>query len=144
MKLSARTKYGVKAMVELAERYGTGPVQLKLVAHHQDISVKYLEQLMVMLKSAGLVQSIRGAKGGYVLAKTPGQIKLSDCFDALEGPLITVQCVEDADSCRRIAECAVRDVWVNVQKAVAGVLGSTTLQDLVDKTREKANLDYQI
>ncbi|RKY23092.1 MAG: Rrf2 family transcriptional regulator, partial [Planctomycetota bacterium] len=74
MKLSTRTRYGVRALLELAGSYGKGPLQIKVIAHRQDISVKYLEQLIAILKSAGLVKSIRGSKGGYVLAKTPNQI----------------------------------------------------------------------
>lgn len=94
MKLSTRTRYGIRAVLELAQNNGNRPLQLRIIAQHQDISVKYLEQLMAILRSAGFVRSIRGAKGGYLLAKPPNQVKISDVFDCLEGHIATVECVE--------------------------------------------------
>lgn len=144
MKLSTRTRYGIRAILELAENYGKGPLQIRTIAQRQAISVKYLEQLMTMLKSAGFVRSIRGSKGGYVLAKAANQIKLSDCFNALEGIVTTAECVDNDSFCARAADCVVRDVWAQVQKAIESVLESVTLQDLVDKAREKNALNYNI
>ena len=144
MKLSTRTRYGIRAILELAQNYGKGPVQLKIVARNQGISVKYLEQLMAMLKSAGIVSSVRGSKGGYILAKSPDQIKLSDCFNCLEGPVVTVECVENNNYCPRISDCIAREVWAEIQKAVMGVLESMTLQNLLDKTKSDETLYYQI
>lgn len=144
MKLSSRTRYGIRAILELAEKYGKGPLQLRAIAHSQDISVKYLEQLMALLKSAGFVRSIRGSKGGYTLAKDPNQIKLSDVFNALEGPFVTSECINNNNYCQRVADCVARQVWVEVQQAVMNVLQSKTLQDLVDKTKDKKALYYQI
>jgi Rrf2 family protein len=143
MKLSTRTRYGMRAIIELAENDRKGPLQLKVIARDQDISAKYLEQLMVVLKSAGLIRSIRGSKGGYVLAKPPNQIKLSDVFHCLEGTVSTVECVENKDYCRRATDCAARQVWAQVQDAIEGILQSMTLQDVVDKAKGRA-LDYQI
>jgi len=145
MKLSTRTRYGVRAMLELAKSYGKGALQLKTIAEHQEISIKYLEQLMAILKSGGFVRSIRGAKGGYVLAKSPKKIRLSDVFNCLEGPsAITAECVKDESYCARVADCVVRGVWVDVQEAIMNILQSITLQDLVDKTKGNKALDYQI
>ena len=144
MKLSTRTRYGIRAILELAESYRKGPLQLKIIAQHQDISVKYLEQIIAMLKSGGFVKSIRGAKGGYVLAKAPNQIKLSDVFDCLEGRVTTVECIEDEDYCARVADCVARQLWVRVQEAIDSVLQSITLQDLLDRAKDKRALDYQI
>ena len=144
MKLSTRTRYGMRAIIELAVGDRKGPLQLKVIAQHQEISVKYLEQLMVVLKSAGFVRSIRGAKGGYVLAKAPNQIKLSDIFHCLEGPVSTVECVENEDYCRRAADCVARQVWTQVQEAIEGVLQSITLQDVVDRAKADRASDYQI
>jgi Rrf2 family cysteine metabolism transcriptional repressor len=144
MKLSTRTRYGIRAILELAQNHGKGPVQLKIVARNQGISVKYLEQLMAMLKSAGIVSSVRGSKGGYVLAKSPEQIKLSDCFNCLEGPVVTVECVENDNYCPRISDCIAREVWAEIQKAVMTVLESMTLQNLLDKTKNNETLYYQI
>ncbi|MEE9371183.1 MAG: Rrf2 family transcriptional regulator [Sedimentisphaerales bacterium] len=145
MKLSTRTRYGLRAILELAQNQGIEPLQVKTIAQHQAISVKYLEQLMAMLKSAGLVRSIRGSKGGYILAKTANHIKISDVFRCLEGPsAITVECLENEDFCARIADCIARQVWAQVQEAIMNVLESMTLQDLVDRAKDKKTLDYQI
>ena len=144
MKLSTRTRYGIRAVLELAKNHGQGPVQLKIIARHQGISVKYLEQLMAMLKSAGIVKSIRGSKGGYILAKSPDQIRLSDCFNCLEGHVVTVECVENDNYCPRTCDCIAREVWAEVQKAVMAVLESMTLQSLIDKAKHDKTLHYQI
>ena len=144
MKLSTRTRYGVRAILELAEKDGSGPLRVKTIAQSQDISAKYLEQLMSILKSAGFVRSIRGSKGGYMLAKAPNQIKISDVFDCLEGHVTTVECVEDKDYCARAADCVARQVWAQVQQAITNVLQSITLQDLVDRAKDKKLSNYQI
>ena len=134
MKLSTRTRYGVRAIIELAMNYGKGPLQIRVIAQRQDISVKYLEQLMAMLNS----------KGGYVLTRAPNQIKLSDVFNCLEGSPLTVECLENKDYCERVADCVTRQVWAQVQKAIKNVLQSITIQDLVDRAKVEKNLDYQI
>ena len=144
MKISTRTRYGIRAVLELAVGYGQGPLQLKVIAQHQDISVKYLEQIIAMLKSGGLVRSVRGAKGGYILAKSPNQVKLSDVFACLEGPVNTVDCIENQNYCARAADCLARQVWTQVQNAINNVLQSITLQDLVAKAKDKQDLNYQI
>ena len=144
MKLSTRTRYGIRAVLELAENYGKGPVQLKVIARHQGISVKYLEQLMAMLKSAGIVSSLRGSKGGYILAKSPDQIRLSDCFNCLEGHVVTVECVDNDSYCPRTCDCIARGIWAEVQKAVMAVLHSMTLQSLLDNAKHDNTLHYQI
>ena len=144
MKLSTRTRYGIRAILELAANYGKGPLQTNLIAKRQEISVKYLEQLMAILKASGLVKSIRGAKGGYILAKKPDEIKLSEVFYCLEGPVITVECLEDQSACTRIADCVSRQLWAQVQQAITNVLQSMTLQDLIDKSKDQKTSNYQI
>ena len=144
MKLSTRARYGIRAILELAMSYGQGALQLKVIARHQDISIKYLEQIIATLRSGGFVRSIRGAKGGYILAKAPEQIKLSDIFECLEGHISTVECIEDQNSCARSLDCVARELWIQVNNAIRAVLSSTTLQDLVDKMEDKRNMDYQI
>ena len=138
MKLSTRTRYGLRAILELAQNQGAGPLQVKVIAQRQAISIKYLEQLMAILKSAGLVRSIRGSKGGYILAKTANQIKLSDVFRCLEGPsAITVECLDNEDYCARVADCVTRQVWAQVQDAIMNVLESMTLKDLLDRAKNQ-------
>ena len=144
MKLSTRTRYGLRAVLELAENYGRGPLRLRAIAEHQEISVKYLEQLMSVLKSAGIVRSVRGANGGYVLARSPNEIRVSDCFNYLEGPVITSECVDNSSFCSRAADCIARGLWIDVQNTVMELLRSTTLQSLIDRTGENKVLDYHI
>ena len=144
MKLSTRTRYGTRAALELAEAYGRGPLQIKVIAERQDINVKYLEQLLTMLKSTGFIRSVRGSKGGYVLAREPGKIKLSEIFIALEGQPVAVECLEDEKQCLRAIDCVTRQVWLQVQQAVMDVLDSMTLQDLVERAKNEEALNYQI
>jgi Rrf2 family protein len=144
MKLSTRTRYGTRAIFELALNHGKGPLQTKIIAQHQKISVKYLEQLMAILKAGGFVRSIRGSKGGYVLARPPNQVKISDIFHALEGSVITVECLENESYCEQIADCVARQVWAQVQEAIETVLQSITLQDMVDRAKQRKGLSYQI
>lgn len=144
MKLSTRTRYAVRAIIELAQNDKNRPLQLKIIAQRQDISIKYLEQLMAVLRSAGFVRSIRGSKGGYVLAKAPNQIKMNEVLHRLEGTVATVECVENKNCCSRSADCAARYLWMQVEQAIENVMQSVTLQDLVDKANEEKKLNYQI
>jgi len=144
MKVSTRVRYGMRAVLELAQNYGKGPLQTKVIAQHQDISVKYLEQLMGTLRSSGIARSIRGSKGGYILARPPNHIKLSEVFFAFEGTVATVECVEREDYCSRVADCVARQIWLEVQQAIVNVLESKTLQDLVVQASEKKSVNYQI
>ena len=144
MKLSTRARYGIRAILELAMSYGQGALQLKVIARHQDISIKYLEQIIAALRSGGFVRSIRGAKGGYILAKAPEHIKLSDVFECLEGHITTVECTENQDFCARSLDCVARELWIQVNNAIRAVLSSMTLQDLVNKIKDKRTMDYQI
>ncbi len=144
MKLSTRTRYGIRAIFELALHYGEGPVQLKRIAEKQDISVKYLEQLIAILKTGGFIKSIRGSKGGYILANKPSEIKLSDCVRSLEGQLTAVECVDDNEYCQKSEDCIVKQVWIEVTQAVENILQSINLQDLVERAENQKTPDYQI
>lgn len=135
----------MRAILELALEHGSGPMQIKTIANRQDISNKYLEQLMAILKASGLVRSVRGPKGGYLLAKPPNEVKLSHVFTSLEGKLATVECIEHPEYCPRCTECVTRQVWAKIQNAILEVLESMTLQDLVDKARRGEKFStYQI
>ena len=133
----------MRAVLELAENYGKGPLQTRIIAQDQEISVKYLEQLMAALKSAGLIRSRRGARGGYILANPPETIKLSDVFDVFEGPVVTVECVGNEKYCSRSVNCAARQIWCEIQRTVRNVLQSTTLKDVIEKAKDNKS-DYQI
>jgi Rrf2 family cysteine metabolism transcriptional repressor len=147
MKLSTRSRYGVRALLELAIDYKQGPLQIKTIAEREKISNKYLEQLISLLKTAGLVLSIRGPKGGYVLAKPPQDIKLSDVFAVLEGPVTTFDCLIDKNFCTRCGDCLTKNIWLKMQEAITGVLGSITLKDMAEdaiRHKETKSQTYQI
>jgi Rrf2 family protein len=135
LKLSTRSRYGLRAAVELAAQYGKGPLQIRVIARRQQISAKYLEQLVAVLKLAGLVRSVRGPKGGYLLARPPAQISLYDVLKVLEGAVCIVECLEHESLCPREPQCLTRPLWDEVNKAIVRVLQSTSLQDLLDKSR---------
>ena len=137
MKLSTRGRYGVRAMLELAVQSGKGPVPLRDLALRQEISAKYLEQLLIPLKGAGLVKSVRGARGGYMLAKDPASVTLYDIVRSLEGPLSPVECVEDPTFCERVGGCTVHLIWGEMGQMLVNFLESQSLADLVEKQAEK-------
>ncbi|HOK96326.1 MAG TPA: Rrf2 family transcriptional regulator [Anaerohalosphaeraceae bacterium] len=145
MKLSSRTRYGMRAILELAMEYGKSPLQIKAIADREDISNKYLEQLIAMLKAAGLVRSVRGPHGGYTLAKPPAEIRLKEVFLTLEGPIAPVECLQHTDFCPRCTDCGTRQIWQELQNAIMGVLESVTLADLVERSiRSKKVENYTI
>lgn len=125
MKISTKGRYGLTIMIELAKRYGQGPISLKAIAQAHDLSEHYLEQLAGPLRNAGLVKSVRGAYGGYILAKTPDEITAGDIIRVLEGPISPVEEIEDE-------EPAKRHLWIRIRDAVKDVLDSTTIEDLAN------------
>jgi len=144
MKLSTKGRYGTRAMLDLALHYGEGAILARDIAARQDISERYLEQLLISLKSAGMVRSTRGARGGFTLAAHPSQTRVSDIVKALEGSIAPVDCVDDPGACSRMQTCVTRDVWVDIRDAVHHVLSSLTLQDLVERHTEKEAITYHI
>lgn len=132
MRLSTRGHYGLKAMYDLAKHYGAGPIPLKSVAERQNISGYYLEQLIAVLRKGGLVKSVRGAQGGYVLARPPGEIRVSDVIRILEGPIAPVECVSElkAAECDQADRCITRTVWEKVRDSITRVMDSITLADM--------------
>jgi Rrf2 family protein len=137
MKLSTKGRYGVRFMMELALHNGDGPVLLKDIAERQEISEKYLGQLIPPLKNVGLISSVRGARGGYMLAKPPAQITLKDIVTTLEGSMCLVECVDDPSVCKRSATCAARDVWSEIAQKMLQTLESLTLEKMIEKQRNK-------
>jgi Rrf2 family protein len=113
------------------------PVPLKDIARRQNIPLHYLEHLIAPLIAAGIIGSIRGAKGGFQLIKHPQEIKLSEVIQLLEGSVAPVECINNPESCPRYDLCVTRDVWDDMKKAIEGVLESTTLQDLVEKQKQR-------
>ncbi len=137
MKMSTKGRYGVRLMLDLALHSGEGPVLLKDIAQRQGISEKYLWSLINPLKTVGLVRSIRGARGGYRLAKEPAEISLKDIMCVLEGPLCLVDCVENPSSCKRSPTCITRDVWCEASQGFLKTLEAMTLETMVDRHKVK-------
>ncbi len=135
MRFTAREHYGLRAMVELARRYGDGPVSLSEVARIQGLSQGYLEQVAGGLRRAGLLISRRGAAGGYILAREPDAITVGDVIRVLEGEIVPMTCVASEDACAppctRKDQCVTRDVWLTVRMQLEKTLDNTTLADLV-------------
>jgi Rrf2 family cysteine metabolism transcriptional repressor len=130
LRLSTKARYALRAMMELALREGEGPVQLHEIAAAQRLSPKYLEQLVIPLRHAGLVHTERGPSGGYSLARPAAEITALDIVRAVEGPLDLLDCVGRAAICERSSSCAARDLWRDLSVAVTEVLGKRTLADL--------------
>ena len=129
MKISTKGRYGLTIMIELAKRHGEGPTSLKSIAKAQNLSEHYLEQLVAPLRNAGLVKSIRGAYGGYILGNEPSNITAGDIIRILEGPISPVEGIEDE-------EPAKRELWMRIRDAVKEVLDNTTIEDLASYTEE--------
>lgn len=140
MKLSKRGRYGVLALQDLANEYGTGPVALKSIAQRQGISENYLEQLMGAMRKAGFVKSIRGAQGGYMLAREPREITIGEIIVAMEGPIAFADCMlmeGDASAlCEKAGCCSRRSVWDKIGSRINDVLNSITLEELRDPTEK--------
>jgi len=139
MKLSTKGRYGVRLMIDLAAHYGEGPVLLREIAKRQEISEKYLSNLINPLKATGLLEATRGVHGGYVLGKAPSEITMRDIVQAVEGPVCLVDCVEKPACCNRTSLCIAHELWREAAEGMSGVLGKYTLADMVD--RQKAMRD---
>lgn len=131
MKLSTRSRYGTRMMVDLAQHYDQGPVQIRDIARRQAISVKYLEQLVIPLKKAGFIASVRGPKGGHLLSKPPETITAGDIVRVLENDIGLVQCIENPEACERIETCPTRDLWETATRTLYDQLNGVTLAKLV-------------
>ncbi len=134
MRISSRGQYGIRALSVLAERHGQGPVQVRELARVETLSAKYLEQLLGRLRTGGLVRSVRGARGGYVLARTPDLIPVREVLLLLEGSLAPVSCVDAGGECGGAegpGACPAHGLWAGLHATVLTYLDSYTLADLV-------------
>ncbi|MGL5752045.1 MAG: RrF2 family transcriptional regulator [Paraclostridium sp.] len=141
MKLSTKGRYGLKAMFELSLRQDNGPVPLKQIAQKQNISEQYLEQIFSALKKSGLIKSVRGAQGGYLLVKEPKDITVGDILIVLEGPVSLSECVMDEDICENSGVCVTKVVWERLKKGIEDVINSITLQDMIDDYNKNKNIN---
>ena len=137
MKFTLGTEYGLRALIELAARYGDGPVPARTIATAQGIPLRFLEHQLAALHKAGIVNSLRGANGGAALARAPSEIRISEVIDALEGPLAPMYCLEPHDErCVQTHQCGVQELWMRVEDAVRAVFEHTTIADIATRHRE--------
>lgn len=135
MKISTKGRYGLTIMMELAAKFGEGPISLKSIAERNSLSEHYLEQLVAPLRNAGLVKSIRGAYGGYILSKEPADITSGDIIRILEGPISPVDFTEEDDPAKR-------HLWLRIRDSIAEVLDSTTLENMITFREEEKKDSY--
>jgi len=140
MKLSTRSRYGTRLMLKLALNYQKGPISLKDIAQQEEMSEKYLSQLVIPLRASGLIYSLRGFQGGYQLSKSPSQISIKDIVQALEGNISPVECVKNPSICSKADDCSVRDIWGNLYKKIHETLDSVSLKDLLESKELKEEL----
>jgi Rrf2 family protein len=139
IKISTKGRYGTRLMLNLALHYNerNKPVILRNVSEDEEISLRYLEQIIAPLKINSLVKSVRGAGGGYTLAKHPSKIKLKEIIEVLEGPICLVDCVDDSDYCHRIPICAAHNVWKKTTFLLRDYFKKISLQDLIEISKKK-------
>jgi Rrf2 family protein len=133
MKLSSRFRYGLRLLVDLARNYKKGPVLLKNIAECEKISKKYLEQIVILLRTAGIISATRGAKGGYYLIRDPKKIKMVDIYRILEGSFAPVECIDNPKSCTLIRRCPTRKLWSKLRSQIERAFENQTLADVAKK-----------
>lgn len=133
MKVTTKARYGINAIFELVLRQGDGPVPIKVIAECQRIPEPYLEQLMNQLRKDGLVDSCRGAQGGYTLSRPPEEITVGQVIRSLEGSVAPVDCLKDGEGCRDGQGCAGRIIWEKIYDSINAVINGITLADLVEE-----------
>lgn len=148
LKISTKGRYGLRALIDLAQYSEIEPVSISSIASRQGISERYLEQLMTLLKKAGLIKSIRGAAGGYVLAKDLEEISVGDVLRALEGKLEPVECAAfgGGDSCEAAGGCVTKYVWQRINESINKTVDEISLKQLVDESKivQNTNLTTQM
>jgi Rrf2 family protein len=137
MKLSTRSRYGTRLMLDMAQRYQEGPIQLGVIASRQNISMKYLEQLIIPLKRARYVASVRGSRGGHMLAKSPDEITVGEIVKLLEGGIRLTDCTEHPETCKRSDQCMMRLVWKEATQAIQEKLDALTLSDVLRMAQDE-------
>lgn len=139
MRLSTRSRYGTRMMIELARRYDNGPIQIGEIAARQGISVKYLEQLIIPLKKANYVKSVRGRNGGHMLVKPPEEITVGEIVELLEGGINLSECIENPEICNRSGTCLTRGIWETATGAMSRELNAITLSDMIKPKDRQPN-----
>jgi Rrf2 family protein len=136
MKISTRTRYGVRALIDIGFHFNGQPIFIKDISKRQNISKIYLEQIMLVLKNAGIVRSIRGTKGGFVLEKDPADLTMQEIVAILQGPISIVDCIINKKYCPKWSKCLTRELWIQVNNAIINTLDSITLKQMIRKEKE--------
>lgn len=144
MKISTKGRYALRLMLDLSTNYTGNYIPLKTIAQRQDISDKYLEQIIHQLSKQKFVESIRGAQGGYKLSRLPAQYTVGEILRTVEGSLAPVSCLDCNTPCARTESCLSIGLYRKIQDAVDQIVDNTTLQDLIDEHNKKQPLDYSI
>jgi Rrf2 family protein len=144
MRVSAKSDYGIRALIELALHYGGGTMQSAEIANRQQIPEPYLDQILTSLRRAGFIRSVRGPQGGHELIREPLGLTLREIVEALEGSLNPIECLEESSACSRGGGCAQRGVWEEVRDATISVLERTTIADLAARERPAVGGRYYI
>jgi len=137
MKFSTKGRYATRAMLDLALRYGEGTIMVKDIAVRQGVSERYLEQILVAMRVAGLVESVRGSGGGFLLSRSPASITIGEIIRAVEGSIAPVGCVANPALCNRLETCTMYDVWKDVKTAIDSVLDGLSLQTMIERYHKK-------
>lgn len=141
MKLSTKSRYGTRLLFDMARHYKQGPIQLASIAKRQDIPVKYLEQIIIPLKKANYIESVRGSKGGHMLARPPEEITVYEIVELLEKGLKLTECTENPKLCNRSKTCITHIIWREATQAMKAKLQSITLADLLERACEQEKLE---
>lgn len=145
MKISTKGRYALRMLVDLAEHENCGFVALKDIAERQNISKKYLEQIIPILGKSDILKTTRGSQGGYMLSRSPDKYTVGEILRLTEGSLAPVDCLnQEPNECERSAECATLPVWQGLYRVINDYLDSITLQDILDKQKERYTSDYMI
>lgn len=149
MQISYKTDYSLKVILYLSGCYPDGTAQIKQIADAQDIPKKFLEQILLLLKKGGFVASKQGPHGGYFLTRAPKEITVGAVIRFVEGPIRPISCIAPGaeESCSFTATCVFRDIWLEVESAIAGVIDAVTFSDLLERERKKRGetaVDFQI
>lgn len=137
LRLSTKCQYGVRAMFEIAIRYNSGPVTIKEISRKQDVSVAYLEQILNQLRKAGIIKSVKGPGGGYILDKEPGSISIGTILRELEGPVAITSCLDPKEGCIRVEGCVTHLLWKSLGEKIEAFLDNMTLQDLINGSESR-------
>ncbi|MBT4263501.1 MAG: Rrf2 family transcriptional regulator [Deltaproteobacteria bacterium] len=143
MKITTKCRYGIRAMVEISRNYSVRPTTRREIASSQELDNSYLENILLDLKNNGIVRSIRGVKGGFVLNRPPESITLLEIVESLQGEIVPSACVMLPSVCDRASYCVTRPVWVRLQQAQKEVLLDVTVRDLLDEELRTRRFEYQ-